>query len=233
MRTWPPTVVAAAAGLLTLFAWAPTAEAIVVASGQDRFPVPGSIYRSQNGTTFPLYDAVSVGILSMDLTGTGGLVGPSDSVALPSPGETFQVDSFFDVFTELSVGGDNYSVDSFFDITYDINAGGASSAGSWDTEMVSMLLSGDAGGYSVVIRESPTLRSTGTHSVTDLGNGEFQVDSFFDVFTELSIDGGGTFAPASSSIRLRLTGIVPEPSSVILSLIGMSGLGMITRRRRV
>ena len=53
--------------------------------------------------------------------------------------------------------------------------------GVFNTEMLALNLSG--GG--VMLRESPTLASTGVTSITDVGGGNFQIDSFFDIFTEL------------------------------------------------
>jgi hypothetical protein len=56
--------------------------------------------------------------------------------------------------------------------------------------MISMSLSGSVGGSNIQIRESPTLQSLGATTITDLGGGLWEIDSFFDVFTELSVDGG-------------------------------------------
>jgi len=226
MRTLHPTV-AVVVGLFTLFVGAPAAEAVVVvSSGQDRFPVPGSIYESDKGTTYPS-STVPTEMVSMSLTGA---ITPVDSVALPPSGETFQVDSFFDVFTELRVGGTEFVVDSFFDVFFEITGGGGDATGVWETEMVSMSLRGDVGGIPLEIRESPQMRSTGLQTVTDIAGPEFQVDSFFDVFTEISI-GGGPFIPAASPVRLHLTGIVPEPTSAMLVVTGVFGLLVPGRRK--
>jgi hypothetical protein len=75
--------------------------------------------------------------------------------------------------------------------------------GSFNTELLSMDLSG--GG--VMIRESPTLPSTGQTTITDIGDRMYHIDSFFDVFTEISLDGGQTWFPSDASTRL---GLVPE-----------------------
>src|SRR5438309_1005328 len=64
---------------------------------------------------------------------------------------------------------------------------------TFQTEMLSMNLSGSAGGMPIMIRESPTLASTGRTTITDVGSGTnrlYRIDSFFDVNTELSMNGG-------------------------------------------
>ena len=56
--------------------------------------------------------------------------------------------------------------------------------GTFQTEMLGMSLIGTGG---VMIRESPTLQSLGQTKITDIGGGLYHIDSFFDVFTELSL----------------------------------------------
>jgi hypothetical protein len=65
-----------------------------------------------------------------------------------------------------------------------------STTGTFDAEIVSMSLSGSVGESNIQLRESPTLSSLGVTDITDLGGGLYQIDSFFDVYTELSVDGG-------------------------------------------
>jgi len=57
-------------------------------------------------------------------------------------------------------------------------------------EIVSMELAGDIGEIPVVIQTNPNLTSPGETTIRKIGNGNFVVDSFFDVFTEISIEGG-------------------------------------------
>jgi hypothetical protein len=141
-------------------------------------------------------------IVSMDLSGDGGgaVTIIRQSQLLPSPGqitltylggEQFQVDSFFDVFTELSIdSGQTWQTgpagNMVTSLLYETNA----YTETVEIELVSMDLVGDIGGIPVLIRTNPDLPSPGTTIARDLGNGTFAVDSFFDVFTEISVDGG-------------------------------------------
>jgi hypothetical protein len=105
--------------------------------------------------------------------------------------------------------------------------------GTFPVEMVGMSLSGEGTTPpSVRIRESPTLPSVGQTRITDIGGGQYHIDSFFDVFTELSFDGGTNWLPSVGSTRVNL---VPEPSSallVTLALIGAAGLGRHRKQER-
>lgn len=170
----------------------------------DAFPVPGGRYVALNPTH---YSSFQIEILSMSLS-SSGLFDKLSPTTLP--GGTYQVDSFFDVTCELVMEGIPPTVarltgpvkfgmiipDEIFDTT-----------GTFATEILSMNLSGEVGGIPIEIRESPSLPSLGQHSLTDLGSGKYEIDSFFDVFTELSI-GGGPFAPADGPTRIVIT---PEP----------------------
>ena len=73
-------------------------------------------------------------------------------------------------------------------LTYDRGPG--DTTGSWQTEILSMDLAGISSGISVQLRESPIQPSFGQTSILGLGGGLYQIDSFFDVFIELAIDGG-------------------------------------------
>ena len=98
--------------------------------------------------------------------------------------------------------------------------------GTFQTEMIAMDLIGNVQGFEIRIRESPTIASLGQVTITDIGGGEFQIESFFDVHTEVSVD-GDPWVPAESS---SIVNLVPEPSAVVLSLLGL--LALFGRRRR-
>jgi hypothetical protein len=75
----------------------------------------------------------------------------------------------------------------------------------FDTEMLQLDIAGLP--FAAMVRESPVLASSGQTMIQDQGGGMFKIDSFFDVFFELSIDGGATWIPESSGPgHLSLTG---------------------------
>ena len=99
-----------------------------------------------------------------------------------------------------------------------------------NTEMLQLDISGGGLPAGVRIRESPTLASMGkTTILADTPSGPYHIDSFFDVFTELSIDDGQTWIPSGSA--MHIVGNTPEPSSVILALLGALSLSGFAVRR--
>ncbi len=81
----------------------------------------------------------------------------------------------------------------------------------FDTEMLQLDLVAGAG---VMVRESPTKASLGRTSITNLGGGTYRIDSFFDVFTELSLDGGQTWYPSTDQSGNPASGRMEIPGTV-------------------
>src|SRR6266568_6838484 len=98
----------------------------------------------------------------------------------------------------------------------------------FNTEMLQLDLS--TGGPGPLVRESPTLHSFGQTEIDNLG-GTFRITSFFDVFTDLSLDGGQNWFPSTSSSQVSLQE-TPEPATFVLTGLALAGLGFLTRRRR-
>jgi hypothetical protein len=103
---------------------------------------------------------------------------------------------------------------------------GLSTAGLFDTEIVSMSLSGNVPMGTIMIRQDPQRASYGSTDITDIGGGLYHIDSFFDVFTELSVDGGSNWIDSGNSTHMFLT---PEPAT--LTLFGLGALALLRKRR--
>jgi len=103
--------------------------------------------------------------------------------------------------------------------------------GTYNTEMLALNLSGSSLFGPYLLRESPTLPSAGETRITDIGGGQFHIDSFFDVFTELSVDGGASWIPSTGSSHVDLNP-APEPAAAALLALGLTGLVGLVRRRR-
>jgi hypothetical protein len=138
-------------------------------------------------------------------------------------GVSSNVSSFFDVFCEVSTDGLIWSPRSnvapvLFSVTKQHSDG---SDGFFDTEMLSMGIQPLGG--EIRLRESPTRASTGRVHPTLMSDGKFQVNSFFDVFTEISLDGGMTWSPSTTPTHFELTTATPSPRPAITSISPSSG----------
>ncbi len=172
----------------------------------------------------------------------------------PTSGQ-FTVDSFFDI--EYRINADNGSgapapvVDSFFDIEYriDVTPGRTEflpegEVQHFDIEMVSLSLTSsqpiDLPGdpdfdLAIQLIEGQPAAFDGHVTVLKLagGGGTFHVDSFFDIFVELSIDGGPPVASTQDSqLRLAHSAIVPEPSTFGMLALGLFATWFAYRRKR-
>jgi hypothetical protein len=94
------------------------------------------------------------------------------------------------------------------------------------TEMLQLDLEGGTLPLGAMIRESPTRASTGEATVTTLDDGRHQIISFFDIFTELSLDSGTTWYASDVPAHMELVPIIPEPSQVLVPLLILLGMGV-------
>jgi hypothetical protein len=99
--------------------------------------------------------------------------------------------------------------------------------GTFNTQMTQLDLALSLPG--VLIRVDPVQPSLGQTDIAPLGGGQFHISSFFDVFTDLSLDGGNTWIPSPLPTRVTLS---PEPSSIVLGLFGAASLGLVAIRKR-
>src|SRR5262249_44324477 len=118
----------------------------------------------------------------------------------PPPGGS-QVHSFGStVEAEVSADGGNTWMPISSPAQTQVRVTSSSDSGNtryFDTEMLQLDISGGGLPAGVMIRESPTLASTGKTRITDQGDGTYRIGSFFDIFTELTTDGGQTWTPSS------------------------------------
>lgn len=95
--------------------------------------------------------------------------------------------------------------------------------GTFNTEMLAMNLLG--GG--VFLRESPTKASLGQTTIADIGGGLYSIDSFFDLYLEISYDGGQNWLPQIGGTTHVELQPVPLPAAAWLfgsMLMGFLGL---------
>lgn len=122
------------------------------------------------------------------------------------------------------------SVDGSPDIAFELNGpvtvtdfGKAGKVtGTFNTQMDSMDMTGTVDGHSVVIMLDPARPTTGQTTITQVSPSLYHINSFFDVFTELSIDHGAFFPQIGGPSVVTLT-CTPEPRSVGLLALGLLG----------
>ena len=194
-------------------------------------------WETTGGTIYP-GTSVPIELISMSLSGSAAL-NPGQN-KLPSSENSVDGKSLFDIFTELSIDGDHFMLNSLFDTTYRLSNTGkgiisstSRPSGVWEKELLSMSVTAEHLTVGpITIRESPSTTSLGKHSITDFGDGTGELESFFDIWTEIRIgDLSQPFYPSASALRLNLTSVVPEPSSAILLCVGLVVLSIYRRRR--
>jgi hypothetical protein len=80
----------------------------------------------------------------------------------------------------------------------------------YSSEMTQLDISGGSLPAGVMIRQSPTRRSLGQLTVRPAAGGGFLMNSFFDIWPELSLDNGNTWMPATNAAHMALTNNSPE-----------------------
>ena len=99
--------------------------------------------------------------------------------------------------------------------------------GTFSTTMTELMLTGSFNGIPVIIKGDLN-KTMGTTTISAAGH-DFKVDSFFDVFVEVSIN-GGPFVPGPR--RPFVLTATPEPGTFVLGALGIGVLGLAMRRRR-
>ncbi|MFZ0033444.1 MAG: hypothetical protein WAK60_00460 [Sedimentisphaerales bacterium] len=128
------------------------------------------------------------------------------SVPPPSPGVpvTFSFNSKIEM--EISYdGGTTYwpirtNASNTMQIKYQSSSGGED---IYQTEMLLLSISGGDLPAGVMIRESPMLSSIGQMHIKPVPGG-YMISSFFDIYTEISTDFGGSWWPSNGSGHVEL-----------------------------
>ena len=121
-----------------------------------------------------------------------------------------------------------------------INYTVASNSGGVETITTQMLSMDVNLGVGKLIRIDPTTSSPGQTVITDVGGGNFKITSFFDIFTNVSLDDGETWYPSSGGngagggALMTLQLATPEPGTAPTVFLGALGLtGFAWRRRQL
>jgi hypothetical protein len=206
-------------------------------SFDPRLPNPDRAYVKTSGTV--VYDSPAIAEFEFWATNPSQLDAPS-----PVTGG-YSFDSTFDVAFEAQM---SFGLEPFHTVTGSGTArargfapGGIEPVFVFDTELLSLDLVGTSPVRgSFMLRESPTLASTGLTRVEGACYGPvcpavvlpMRISSFFDVFTEISTNGGTSWTPARDNEAMHVVQ-VPEPASGGLALGASIAFWAGFRRRRL
>lgn len=194
---WPAKTLLAAALLIPAGAGAQEAGVVVA---EVSLPAPGAAY---HGGTHVFPDAEA----RLTCSSHGGFTA---SVAPPRAAGTSALAEYHATFTgELSLGppadATNYAVEGRVHMAERLTF--AELRGSelvLETELVVLDLQGAGMPAGILVRESPTRASIGRATITTLTRGRHRVESSYEVWLELSGDGGRSWIPADAAVRMTL-----------------------------
>jgi hypothetical protein len=105
-----------------------------------------------------------------------------------------------------------------------------SDTGTFATQVTALSLTGGFETHSVLLTGTSG-GLMGSTSITPDG-GNYQIDSFFDVFTEVTLEDQFPLQPSPASGPQRFDLATPEPGTLSLLLVGMVPAALALRRRR-
>jgi hypothetical protein len=209
-----PQLIATVAAVITTVTLNISASASIIVNDPSLPAIyPAGVYRALDPVTFNVGGSVNVVLSQIEHR----VLGPVTRIPLgPDEMETFNSE----MLGQVSVnGGTASAVSATGTVTTRVFGLVGNTTGTFQTEMLVMNLAGSSPFGPLMIRESPTRPTNGQTTVTDAGGGLYQIDSFFDVFTELSLDGGATWIPADGSHRVELQPVVPEPATIVSAVM--------------
>jgi hypothetical protein len=191
-------------------------------AGNDQYPRPGDVYTDVNNEFVKSWSTSGdaddrpteeVAFYFTPLNGQPPMMTPS--------GWTLDTTFNFTYGLEMRRGNDPFTLHTGTGTARVVGTAPLGEPRIFETEMLSLNLNGVYNGVSpFMIRESPTIASTGQTTIESLLDGQYRIDSFFDVFTEMSVDGGATWFP-----------MVPEPGTALLFVLAGAGMALSRKRR--
>lgn len=216
-----------AAGL----AFCSTARAAVISSSPSLPPLGVGFGVSGAGTCF---NAAGVCAIPGVLTFTSVVASPPAPPAFNSSGQDIRVNATLTAeLTTLS----NVPIGSLvLTGTVEEEVLGrtfSTQTGSWSVELLAVELSGPVLGHTLSLQLDSATPSIGMASVEAIaGSDLFRIDSFFDVFVDLTLDGPIPLHATRAAHLALLPAAIPEPASLTLLAGAVLGLATMGRRRR-
>ena len=216
---------ARAAAVLAALLLCATPTAMAAQFPTDLLPPPGGVYTGVNSLVW----ATGAQLRNVVMSGFTGNVAPPGLGGSVTRG--FSSGMAMDVSTDggyswtpttASVSGGALAT------THDHDAGGVS---YYKEEMMWFSTSYFRG---IWLRESPSIPSPGQTTIEHEQDGSYEISSFFDIFVEISLDGGQFWSQPVNNTPLRVTiDPLPEPSSLMSLLAGIVGVGGLAGLRRI
>jgi len=205
---------------------------------RQRFSQNGITLNSQSGGTITPVERLDI---FLNTSRAGALQSASSSLGIVNPDSKGLGDaSSFDVFY-TGLAGD-FPANSFFDIFVDITDPGNGQPGAMQKGTVKFFNEAKGFGFdsstrlggtpelllnsfSSLINPAQTGLSFSDVQIVQSSTADPNANSFFDIFTQLQFDGSGTIDPNQPLFEITMTGnSVPEPSTLILAMVGVAAL---------
>jgi hypothetical protein len=106
--------------------------------------------------------------------------------------------------------------------------------GTWTNDLISLSLDGPVLGNTLTLGLDLSKTSSGTTSIMPLADGTFRINSFFDVFVEITLDRTPPLTVDRGPLELVLSPVaaVPEFSTWAMMILGFAGVGFMVYRRK-